>query len=128
MPLNPHTDEVAARAWADQLRTEVLDIGWNIFENALHDQGGCSTELNEETVLALHSAILSGSVAMGTVLNQRDRFRDIEEPPLASAFRKLLLSPGASSSTDPQGRVFYVDGDVELTRDEIAAIEEVYDA
>lgn len=79
MPVNPKTDPLAATAWADQFRAEVIDTSWNLLEQALHEEGLCSGDWTPTQQNFVQSALLAGATAMGVALERHGRLKEADD-------------------------------------------------
>lgn len=78
MAINPHTDPIAAQAWADQFGAEVKERSQGLLEVALHNQGLCTDRFDATLACLLDMALEAGAVAMGLALEEKGRTKEVE--------------------------------------------------
>lgn len=77
MPINPHTEPIAATHWGDQFGAEVTERSQAILEQALHIQGLCTEKFEKSLVMLLDMALESGAVAMALLLEEKGRIKEV---------------------------------------------------
>lgn len=77
MPINPFSlDSPAAQAWTDQFTAQVREQSKQLWEQVLHANGLCTERLTAPTAALFDTALETGAVAMGLVLDQYDRLKE----------------------------------------------------
>lgn len=79
MPINPHTDEIAATVWADQFGAEVRERAQGFFEKTLHRYGLCTDMFSDNVVSLLDGALEAGMTAMAVLLEEHDRIKGVQD-------------------------------------------------
>lgn len=77
MPINPHTNDVLATAWADQFGVELRDEAKGLLEEALHEIGLCTSAMGNLTAMLLDTALQVGAIAMGNCLERQGRLKEV---------------------------------------------------
>lgn len=79
MPINPHSDPIAATHWFDQFGAEIVDRAQGTMEALLHRKGLCTSTMDATLVELLDTALETGAVTMAVLLEEKGRLKEVED-------------------------------------------------